>query len=208
VAALSISYERVGYALEAQGKLDEGLNAYRHVVLIRERLAAADPRNTALQRDLAAAYERASSVLVAQGKLVEAFAVYRESLAVRRRLVTHDLSNVPLQNELQFTIEQIGSLSFRFALIRDFARALEAADQAISLVPDKTWLYGNRAHALMFQNREQEARALYLQYSGEKKVLEAKSWESLIVEDFTELLKRGLAHPLMDEIEKRFAPRG
>jgi hypothetical protein len=90
-------------------------------------------------------------------------------------------------------------------LAGSFVSALEAADQAIALAPEKIWLYTNRAHALMFLKRVDEARALYLQFRGEKKVQGEKSWETIVVEDFAELRKAGLTHSLMDEIEKRFA---
>jgi hypothetical protein len=93
-------------------------------------------------------------------------------------------------------------------LIRNFVLALEAADQAISLAPEKIWLYTNRAHALMFLGRVDEARALYLQYRGVKNVIGEDSWETVVLADFAELRKTKLSHPLMDEIEKLFAADG
>jgi hypothetical protein len=60
----------------------------------------------------------------------------------------------------------------------------------------------------MFLDRVDDARALYLQFRGEKKVQGEKSWETVVLEDFAELRKVGLAHPLMDEIEAKFAARG
>ena len=39
----------------------------------------------------------------------------------------------------------------------NFAKALEAADQVISLAPTQLWLYMNRADALVFLDREAEA---------------------------------------------------
>jgi hypothetical protein len=85
---------------------------------------------------------------------------------------------------------------------------LEASDFVISIVPDEIWLYTNRAHALMFLNRADEARALYLKYRGEKKVHGEKSWEAVVLEDFAELRKAELSHPLMDEIESKFSTSG
>jgi predicted negative regulator of RcsB-dependent stress response len=43
---LSISYNKVGDVLVAQGKLEEALKAYHDGLAIRERLAAADRSNT------------------------------------------------------------------------------------------------------------------------------------------------------------------
>ena len=55
----------------------------------------------------------------------------------------------------------------------------------------------------MFLGREKEARALYLAYKG-KPVSEQddRLWERVIVEDFAELRKAGLTHPMMADIEK------
>jgi hypothetical protein len=54
---------------------------------------------------------------------------------------------------MQVSIGKIGGLAYWFVLACDFAGALEAAEQAISLAPDKIWLYANRAHAPMFLDR-------------------------------------------------------
>jgi hypothetical protein len=86
--------------------------------------------------------------------------------------------------------------------------ALEAADQAISLAPDLVWIYTNRAHALMFLGRSDEARAIYVRYRGQTGVQDGKSWEVLVLEDFAELRKAALTNPLMDEIEDRFKSQG
>jgi hypothetical protein len=39
-------------------------------------------------------------------------------------------------------------------------------------------------------------------------VVGEKSWETVVMEDFAELRDAKLMHPLMDEIEKRFAAPG
>jgi hypothetical protein len=76
----------------------------------------------------------------------------------------------------------------------------------LSNLPDEIWPNMNRAHALMFLGRADEARALYLRYRGMK--VGEKSWEAVILEDFADLRKAGLTHPLMDEIEKKFTENG
>lgn len=49
---LSVSHDRIGDSLAAQGRGDDALSAYRKALAIRERLAAADPSNAEWQRDL------------------------------------------------------------------------------------------------------------------------------------------------------------
>ncbi len=202
---LSISYNKLGDVLVKQGKLDEALKAYRDGLAIAERLAAADRSNTQWQRDLSVSYNMVGDVLVKQGKLDEALKAYRDGLAIRERLAAADRSNAEWQNDFQYSVGRIGGLAYDFVLARNFVRALEAVDQAISLAPDKIWLYSNRAHALMFLGRVDEARALYLKYRRQQKVQGDKSWEAVVLEDLTELRKAGLKHPLMAEIEKQFA---
>jgi tetratricopeptide (TPR) repeat protein len=203
-----VFYERIGDVEVAQGNLTEALKSFRDGHIIRKRLAKADPNNAGWQRDLAVSYDRFGNVQMTQGDLTEALKSFRDGLAIRERLAKADPNNAGWQRDLQYSVGRIGSLAYSFVLAHDFASALEAADQAISLAPNAIWFYTNRAHALMFLGRMDEARSLYLQYRGEKNVQDEKSWETCVLGDFAELRKGGLTHPLMDEIEAKFTARG
>jgi len=170
-------------------------------------LTGEKPDDRTYQRDLAVADDEVGNVLVAQGKLDEALKSYRDNLAIAERVAASDRSNAQWQNDLQHSTDRIGSLAYKCVLARNFARALEASDLVISLSPDQIWLHTNRAHALMFLGRVEEARALYLRYRGGK-MQNGKPWETVVLEDFGEMRNAGLTHPLMDEIEKRFAAGG
>ena len=138
------------------------------------------------------------------GDLTGALKSYRDSLATTLRLVSLDRSNTEWQQDLQFVIGRIGGLAYKFVLAHDFATALVAADQAISLAPDKIWLYSNRAHALMFLGHIDGARDIYLKYHDKKNAGNGKSWKTIVLEDFEEFRKARLINPLMNEIEKEF----
>jgi serine/threonine protein kinase len=97
--------------------------------------------------------------------------------------------------------------AFSFLRDRDFAKALDVIDCAISTTPGSTWAKVRRAHALMLLGREDEARTLYRRYRGVK-VDPESSGESIILQDFAAMRQAGLAHPLMDEIEQVFAEAG
>jgi hypothetical protein len=56
----------------------------------------------------------------------------------------------------------------------------------------------------MFLGRTEEARKEYLAHRGER--LDQRSWETVIVGDFQDLLEQGREHPLMVEIERLFKP--
>ena len=174
---------------------------------IQYRLAKSDPGNALWQRDLAISYDNVGDVQVKQGDLAGTLKSYRAGLAIRQALVANGGNNVQWQKDLQFSIGRIGDLAFTFILARDFDNALQSVDQVILLAPDEVWLYANRAHALMFLGREDEARALYLRYRDEKDVL-GKPWGTVILEDFAELRKAGLTNSLMEEIAKCLSVSG
>ncbi len=88
---------------------------------------------------------------------------------------------------------------------RDFKGALAVCSRAATLSPDPIY-QTNKAHALMFLGRAQEARALYLRFKG-KRVEGGKLWEEAVRDDFKELKKRGLKHRQMAEIEALLAAK-
>jgi tetratricopeptide (TPR) repeat protein len=196
---LSVSYDKIGKVLMDQGDLTEASRSYRGSLAIFERLAKIDPSNTQWQSELSWSYMKVGDVFRAQNNLGEALKSYRDSLAI---LAAGDPRNLQRQRDLQSWAEKVGALAYLFVLARDFAKGLECVDQAISIAPEKIWLYANRAHTLMFLGRREEARALYLQYRGARTAYDDKSWETILFDDFAELRKSGLTSPLMDEIEK------
>jgi hypothetical protein len=145
---------------------------------------------------------------VAHGELAEALQSFRQGLTVIEALLAEDGGNAEWQSDREFSIGRIGSMAYRLVAARDFAVALEAADEAISRADQAVWLYTNRAHALMFLGRVDEARTLYLRHRDETDVQDGKSWEAVILADFADLRKAGLSHPLMDELEKQFSAPG
>ncbi len=198
----------VGDVLRAQGKLTDALQSDRDSLAIRQRLVQSNPGNAGWRRDVSASYNNIADVLQDQGKINDALASYRAALAILQALVEQDKSNANWRKGLEYSISGIGGVAFLLLPARDFKTALEAADQAISLEPNKIWLYTNRAHALMFLGRTDEARALYLKYRGQKNVSGGKVWEAVVLDDFAQLKKAGLTNPLMDEIEKLFSSAG
>jgi tetratricopeptide (TPR) repeat protein len=202
---LSVSYNEVGDVLRKQGHLPEALQSFQASLAIRKPLAKSNPGNAEWQRDLSVSYDDVGGVEVSQGHLPEALQSYQASLAIIETLAKSDPGNAGWQSDLRYSIEKLGGMAYRFLLAHDFAKALEAADQSISLAPDLTWLYTNRAHALMFLGRIDEARAIYLKYRGQKTQQGDDIWETAIRNDFAELRKAGLTNPLMDEIETLFA---
>jgi TPR repeat protein len=85
---------------------------------------------------------------------------------------------------------------------KEFTKALTVADRAHALFPDNLGIETNRAHALLFTEHDEEAKALYLAHKGELFEANKKLWEHAIAEDFADFRKAGLMHPMMADVEK------
>jgi tetratricopeptide (TPR) repeat protein len=202
---VSVGDEKIGDALKAEGKLDDALAAYRDCLAIRKGLVARNPNITEWQRDTSVADNKVGDVLSAQGQYEDALASYRDGLAIAKALVARSPGNSLWKSDLQFSVNRIGSIAYNLVLVHEFAPALGAADDALATSPDLIWPQKNRAHALMFLGRTDDARALYLQFQKAEDVLSGKSWTALVLDNFAEFRKAGLTSPLMDEIEKMFS---
>jgi tetratricopeptide (TPR) repeat protein len=205
---LSVLYEEIGGVLMSAGRLDEAVDRYQAALAGGLALVEGSPDNPFLQRSLSIKHTALGDALRQLGKLDDALAQYRSSLAIRQRLAAADKQDPRRQSDLTSVIGRIGALADRFILVRAFDKGLAAADEAIALAPDQLWISSSRAHALMFLDRVDEARALYLHYRGTPKVVGDKSWETVVLDDFADLRKAGLTHPLMDEIEQQFSGKG
>ncbi len=107
---LSVSFDKVGDVLVAQGNLPEALRSFRDGLAISERLAKSDPGNAGWQRDLSVSHNRVGDVLVAQGDLPAALARYRRRLAISERLAEADPGNAGWQRDLSVSYERVGDV--------------------------------------------------------------------------------------------------
>ena len=85
----------------------------------------------------------------------------------------------------------------------DFAKALKAADRGIKFDPELLLVKLNRAHALMFLERTDEARGEYLAHRG-KEMPPFGNWEDAVKSDFSDYRRVGLKRKLMAKIEGLF----
>lgn len=69
---LSVSHNKVGDVLVAQGQLPAALEAFRASLAIRERLSQADPGNAGWQRDVAVSHAKLAAALRGAGDIARA----------------------------------------------------------------------------------------------------------------------------------------
>jgi tetratricopeptide (TPR) repeat protein len=97
----------------------------------------------------------------------------------------------------------LGEVGWYALFTNEYDKSLKASERAFALATDEGMrlaIATNKAHALMFLGRMEEARAVYLEHRG-KDVLNQGKWESVIAKDFAELRTKGVSNPMMTEIE-------
>jgi len=97
--------------------------------------------------------------------------------------------------------QALGSLAWYALLAREPADALSAAERALAIDPSLLWIEINRAHALMYLGRAEEARALFLAHKDKAILGNNKIWQQSVGADFAKLRKAGIEHQQMTEIE-------
>jgi tetratricopeptide (TPR) repeat protein len=86
------------------------------------------------------------------------------------------------------------SLSWYQELAGNFADGYTSAEQALKLDSTEFAAIMNRAHALLFLNREKEAEAIYVANIG-KKVNGEQMWDEVVLEDMASLERAGFTNP-------------
>jgi predicted Zn-dependent protease len=108
-------------------------------------------------------------------------------------------------DNVKLDVTEIGFAANAMLIAREYEAALAALDEAQPAAPDQNWLDLVRAGALMFLNREDEAKATIMKHRGEK-TYSGKIWEAETIDAMARLRAKGLTHPLMDEIIAAFSP--
>jgi tetratricopeptide (TPR) repeat protein len=166
---------------------------------------------------------QAGDRLAGAGEFDDALACYRQEITLSKRELTADTSNETALERFRRAVARIGLLADSLLFAGEFSRAAVMADEALRLATPPCWIpkklaFGNfysstawidavRAHAWMLSGRVEEARKFYFQFNSNKRIA-MTSWETSILRDHVCLRKAGHSHPLMDEIEKRYADAG
>jgi tetratricopeptide (TPR) repeat protein len=144
---LANSYERMGFALKAQGKSEEALKNYREYLATSQHIVALDGGDMRWQEGLAMAQSDIGQVLQAEGKLSEALKAYRESFAIMERLVASDHTNTRWQFDLSDSYDYLGTMLARQGkpdeALKSHRASLAIRESLIAVDPSNTrWQRG------------------------------------------------------------------
>jgi tetratricopeptide (TPR) repeat protein len=206
--AVAFSYDRLARELLANNNTAEAVANYRLALAARQKLAAAATDDNRRDKDLVDAHTALARALFTLGSQSEALNNFRQALAVQERIaVRAEREEVASKGKPgSATAASLGSLAWYALLARDFEKALAGSRRAAELAPELIWVQTNLAHALMFLNRNDDARATYLKYRG-KRTFPTTTWEESVLEDFAILRRAGLNHPTMGPVEKLLGGR-
>ena len=99
------------------------------------------------------------------------------------------------------TAEALGSLAWQALFAHNYVEALAASERGFALAPHLLWIETNRAHALLFLGRTDEARALYLEHKDRRLFHGSDdTWEEAVAADFDKLREAGSSHSAVAEI--------
>jgi hypothetical protein len=102
------------------------------------------------------------------------------------------------------TAEALGGVAWFALFAKEPQKALVVSEHAMALAPEKVWLGTNRAHALLFLGRTEEAMAAYVGHKGQYVGSQGK-WENAVRADFADFRKHGLDDPRLAQVERALA---
>jgi tetratricopeptide (TPR) repeat protein len=196
---------RVGYnhmelanIYEDWGKTAERLQAFNRAVQVYRELMQKEPQVRPWHYTLARSlYKRAEAISEQSKENHEAMlADYREASILLRDLQKSSDSN----DTNEMLVNSLIGISVNALFVGRDEEALAAAEEALELSPGNLRIVINKAHALMYLERADEALRLYQEHKG--KPLFSETWEKSIAHDFAELKAARGAHPLMDRVLK------
>jgi tetratricopeptide (TPR) repeat protein len=149
---------------------------------------------------------KSGDLLDQHGKPEGAAAAYLRNLKRWQAKLKLGGASPAAEANIQIAVGRIGRMAQKFLIAGCFAQARDCAEAAIAAAPDSLELHAIRAHALMFLDQDNDARALFLQHRGQR--IGDRPWEAVIVEGFEEHRKAGRSKQLMELIERDFAASG
>jgi tetratricopeptide (TPR) repeat protein len=197
---LSLNYEYIANIYLKQKKVNEALELYQKDLDICERLANHDPSNVTWQTDVSLVYSQILPLLSELKRYDEAADIIQRRVTHAQRRVTHALK----QADTKTLAEAYISLAWSELFNKKPNNAIEASEKGLELNIDETtnaMLNTNLAHAYLFLNQYEKAKAIYLK-NIDKKISDGRTFKQAMLDDFKEFRKHGIDHADMKRVEK------
>jgi len=139
---VAICQERIGYVLEAQGKMADALTYYEQELKGFENLLLRGSTDGSLRFSLSVAYESVGGVLREEGKPEPALPKLQKAVEIAQQLVSQESSEKKYQRQLSVSLQNYGSvladLDKTPAALQAYAQSQEICERLVAAVPGDT----------------------------------------------------------------------
>ncbi len=159
-------------------------------------------------RNLSTAYETWAEVNLGAGDRVAARQLLEKALEAAKEaagIAEDDFSKKSTRFSRQRVLNTESALGWYEILNNHPAESIRASKAALAIDNTKALMKGNLAHAYLFSNQPDQARAIYLENRGEE--VNRDLFELAVRDDFALLRKLGMERPEMADIEKALFPQ-
>jgi tetratricopeptide (TPR) repeat protein len=190
---LAVVDQKLGEALEAQEPgSEEALEKYQRSLELRKVLADDPGSRPKWRLEFAQVYLRIAEHALSRGRPDMAVEIIRDQVDFERKRSAVESG--------KWLADALGNLAWYALLARDTDLSLSGAEEAIGIAPQLAWVHANRAYALMFAGRTEQARTELAQF----KTLRGEQWDKDVASDFSTFEKRGLGDLLTDQFRQAF----
>jgi tetratricopeptide (TPR) repeat protein len=139
---VAICQERIGYVLEAQGKMADALTYYEQEQKGFENLLLRSSTDGSLRFGLSVAYESIGGILREEGKPDLALPKLEKAVEIAQQLVSQESSEKKYQRQLSVSLQNYGSvladLEKTPAALQAYAESQEICERLVAAVPGDT----------------------------------------------------------------------
>jgi tetratricopeptide (TPR) repeat protein len=139
---VAICQERIGYVLEAQGKMADALTYYEQELKGFENLLLRGSTDGSLRFGLSVAYESVGGVLREEGQPEPALPKLQKAVEIAQQLVSQESSEKKYQRQLSVSLQNYGSvladLEKTPAALQAYAQSQEICERLVAAVPGDT----------------------------------------------------------------------
>ncbi len=202
---LDLYVNRLANGYYDAGDYAEAATLYQKSIDLREALAQAEPQNAIRQSQAIEAVSNLGITLAVKGDRDQALPQFRRALALSERVVERASQQPAGDAAGRIKADALNRLAWNALQAAEFGKALAASESAIALQPDFALPKLNRAYALLYLGRRDEARAIYAT-EAEEPVPQVgnRPWREIFWEGLGTLRRIGRDDPSFDDLPKLF----
>jgi tetratricopeptide (TPR) repeat protein len=189
-----------GDSLDSRQEWPEAEKHYREALALRETALNGRTDDPLAKGEVAFVLGKLASMFTDQERWEEAVTISERRVQLRRE----GHQKLKQRESADKLGDALGLLSFHYLFVKQWDKALAAANEASQLEPDAIWIRMNRAHALLLTDHFDEAQKIYLDNAAVP--VNGRTFADECRNDYRMLRKAGINDPRMDKIEAQFPP--